>query len=218
MSVGDADAGTADIRVTLTVTGGRVALAITSSLTVTGDDSALVNLTGPMAAVNAALATLTFTPTTNFNGAASIQVLADDQGHTPGPANDPWPWSRESSVVGPVSNRPAWTGRLETGPTTEGSQFPEPVSHGFSRSPAQLRHVSPPGVRPPGRLPHPTESRPIPASGCDRGGRRIRWVEQHRPLPTATRPEPTGGASRSLDIRPGGRGWTRSEPRSNTSP
>ncbi|MFO0796528.1 MAG: tandem-95 repeat protein [Gemmataceae bacterium] len=106
-SVVDLDAGTSDIRVTLTVAGGRVSLATTAGLAVTGNDTALVDFTGPQAAVTAALAALTFTPALDFNGPASIQVLVSDQGNTSGP-----PQTASGTLpiaVAPVNDAPVLT-------------------------------------------------------------------------------------------------------------
>ena len=79
IAVADADAGTAPVRVTLTVTGGTATLSTTANLTVTGNGTANVQLTGALADVNAALNGLEFTPTADLNGPTSIQIVTDDQ-------------------------------------------------------------------------------------------------------------------------------------------
>jgi len=38
--------------------------------------------TGTLASVNAALAGMSFTPTANYNGAASVSITSDDQGNS----------------------------------------------------------------------------------------------------------------------------------------
>ncbi|MBV8858069.1 MAG: DUF4214 domain-containing protein [Acidobacteria bacterium] len=84
ISVADIDAGTDPIKVTLNATGGAVTLGSTSGLSfVTGDgaDDASVSFNGTVAAVNAALAGLSFKPAQGFSGAASLQIVTDDQGH-----------------------------------------------------------------------------------------------------------------------------------------
>lgn len=83
ITVGDIDLEGAPIRITLTGTNGTVTLASLSGLTFTtgdGTTDATMTFTGLPAAVNTALNGLTFAPTANFNGAASLTVTANDQG------------------------------------------------------------------------------------------------------------------------------------------
>ena len=83
ITVADADAGSDPVRVTLTATNGTVTLGSTAGLAfVTGDgtDDANVSFTGTLAAVNAALSGLSFKPAQGFSGAASLQIVTDDQG------------------------------------------------------------------------------------------------------------------------------------------
>ena len=40
------------------------------------------SLPGPIANINAALEGMTFDPTPDYNGAASVQIITDDQGNT----------------------------------------------------------------------------------------------------------------------------------------
>jgi VCBS repeat-containing protein len=82
--VADADAGAADIRVTLTVANGTATL--TSVAALSGSGTGNIVATGTLAAINAALAGLTFQPASHVNGPASIRIVADDLGHSPGPA------------------------------------------------------------------------------------------------------------------------------------
>ena len=82
VSVADADAGTAPVQVTLNAAGGTVTLASTAGLAVTGNGTASVTATGPIASQNAALNGLQFTPGAGFSGAASLVVGIDDQGNT----------------------------------------------------------------------------------------------------------------------------------------
>jgi hypothetical protein len=84
VSVADMDAGTDAIKVTLTTTNGTVTLGSTAGLSfVTGDgtDDASVSFMGTLTAVNAALNGLSFKPASGFSGAASLQLVTDDQGH-----------------------------------------------------------------------------------------------------------------------------------------
>jgi len=85
ISIADVDAGASNIELTLAATNGLVTLSSLVGLTFfTGDGSSDSNMIfrGTIAAINAALDGLSFTPTPNFNGAASLQVLSDDLGNT----------------------------------------------------------------------------------------------------------------------------------------
>jgi hypothetical protein len=85
----DPDAGAGPVQVALGVTHGTLSLGTTSGLTFTaGDGTADVATTfrGTPAAVNAALAGLTFTPAAEYAGSAELTVAADDLGHTGGTA------------------------------------------------------------------------------------------------------------------------------------
>ncbi|UBF25722.1 DUF4347 domain-containing protein [Kovacikia minuta CCNUW1] len=78
ISISDADTSN-NIQVTLNATNGTVALGSTSNVTVTGDNSNTVTVTGSIADINAALNGLSFNPTANYNGIASIQIVTNDQ-------------------------------------------------------------------------------------------------------------------------------------------
>jgi hypothetical protein len=92
ISVADIDAGTNPVQVTLTATNGAVTLSGTTGLTIVGgaDGTSTVTFSGTISAINAALDGLTFAPTTNYNGAASVQIVTNDQGNTGsgGPLSD----------------------------------------------------------------------------------------------------------------------------------
>jgi hypothetical protein len=88
VSVSDPDAGPANVRVTLAATHGTLTLGATSGLAFTpagsandGANDAQLVFEGSVAAVNAALDDLTFNPTANFHGAASLSIATDDLGH-----------------------------------------------------------------------------------------------------------------------------------------
>ena len=53
-----------------------------AGLTVTGDGSATVTATGTLAALNAALDGMTFTPSGGYLGAANLQVSSNDQSNS----------------------------------------------------------------------------------------------------------------------------------------
>ncbi len=83
ITISDPDAGNDDIEATFTVTGG-VILVGTSNVTVEGNESASVVITGSQTQINAALEGMTFTPTAHLNGTAAglIQIDIDDLGHS----------------------------------------------------------------------------------------------------------------------------------------
>ncbi|MGH2689005.1 MAG: hypothetical protein ACRDKW_09395, partial [Actinomycetota bacterium] len=86
ISVADADAGAAEVQVALTSTNGVMTLDGTTGLSLTTGDGtadAAITFTGTIAAANAALDGMTFTPTANFSGppGATIQVVTDDLGN-----------------------------------------------------------------------------------------------------------------------------------------
>jgi hypothetical protein len=85
ISISDADANGGQERVTLTATNGTLTLNGTSGLTFstgTGTNDASMVFTGTIANINSALNGLTYTPTPNFFGAASVQITTNDQGNT----------------------------------------------------------------------------------------------------------------------------------------
>jgi uncharacterized delta-60 repeat protein len=88
-SIRDADAGTNPVRVTLTAINGTVTLSGTNGLTFaagggTGDgtDDAVMSFTGTITNINTALSGMSFKPAANYNGAASLQIVTNDQGKT----------------------------------------------------------------------------------------------------------------------------------------
>src|SRR6185436_4915950 len=73
------------VKITLTATNGSLTLSGVTGLTFTtgdGTSDATMVFTGTVANVNAALAGMTFSPTANYNGAASVQIQTEDQGNT----------------------------------------------------------------------------------------------------------------------------------------
>ncbi len=93
ISISDVDAGGAQVRVTLTATNGTLTLSVVTGLTfISGDGTADVTMSfiGTISDINAALNGLSFVPTTNFNGPASLQIVTNDLGNTGsgGPLSD----------------------------------------------------------------------------------------------------------------------------------
>src|SRR5687768_2780245 len=93
ISVADVDAGSADIRVTLTATNGTITLATTAGLLFgAGDGTADATMTfdGTLTEVNTAMNGMSFTPTLGFSGAATLTITSNDLGNTGtgGPLSD----------------------------------------------------------------------------------------------------------------------------------
>ena len=117
VSFGDVDITSANnpnaasqiVEVTLSVSHGTIALATNSGITVTAgaDQSASMTITGTLADVNTAVATLTYAPGSNYNGNDTLQIGIDDQGNVGGGA-----LTATGSVaisVTPVNDRPVLT-------------------------------------------------------------------------------------------------------------
>jgi Bacterial Ig domain/Calx-beta domain len=85
ISVADVDAGANSIKITLTATNGTITLSTIAGLVFSNGDGtadATMTFTGTLSAVNTALNGMSFNPTADFNGAASLQIVSDDQGFT----------------------------------------------------------------------------------------------------------------------------------------
>jgi VCBS repeat-containing protein len=85
ISIADVDAASTAVRVTLTATNGTITLAGTTGLAFTVGDGvadATMTFTGTVTAINTALAGLTFSPTNQFAGTASLQIVTNDLGAT----------------------------------------------------------------------------------------------------------------------------------------
>ena len=78
ISISDVDAGTDIVMVTLSSSHGTLALGSTTGLQVQ-DNLGILEIQGTLAAINAGLNGLKFTPTTGYTGTASINVLVNDQ-------------------------------------------------------------------------------------------------------------------------------------------
>ncbi|WP_319496867.1 DUF4347 domain-containing protein [uncultured Cohaesibacter sp.] len=85
ISISDPDAGGSVVEVTLSATDGSISLSGTAGLSFSlGDGVADASMIfqGTTAAINTALDGLTFTPTANYSGIASIAILTDDLGNS----------------------------------------------------------------------------------------------------------------------------------------
>ncbi len=78
VSVSDNDGD--PLSVTLDVTNGTITLAQTTNLTVSGDGSGSVTLSGDAADINDALSGMTYSPASDFNGADALAIEVNDGG------------------------------------------------------------------------------------------------------------------------------------------
>jgi uncharacterized repeat protein (TIGR01451 family) len=84
ITVSDVDAGSNAIQVTLTVTDGTLTLDGTTGLSFSngdGADDVTMTFAGTIADINTALDGLVFSPTLNFSGTTSLQIVSNDQGY-----------------------------------------------------------------------------------------------------------------------------------------
>jgi len=82
ISVADIDAGNLDMRVTLSVNNGILAVAPTSGVTAIGSGTANISLQGPQSLINAALASLQYSPNPFFFNATDVlTVVSNDLGN-----------------------------------------------------------------------------------------------------------------------------------------
>ena len=83
--ISDSDAAALEMKVRLEIANGTITLNGTTGLFVdigTGTNDALVEFRGSQTDINAALDGMTFTPTGDFNGIASIRIITDDQANS----------------------------------------------------------------------------------------------------------------------------------------
>ncbi len=114
LSVADVDAGTAPVRVTLTVTSGTLTLSGTTGLDFSGavpgaqgdgTADAAMTFAGTLADVSAALDGLFYVPNADYNGAAVLTLNVDDQGNT-GAGGALTDTDTVSLTVNPVNDAP----------------------------------------------------------------------------------------------------------------
>ncbi|RTL27881.1 MAG: DUF4347 domain-containing protein, partial [Burkholderiales bacterium] len=85
VSISDVDAGSGSMQVTLTVTNGTLTLSGTTGLSFSvgsGTANSTMTFTGTISAINTALAGMSYSPTGNYNGSASLSITTSDQGNT----------------------------------------------------------------------------------------------------------------------------------------
>ncbi|WP_224365097.1 OmpA family protein [Hyalangium versicolor] len=108
ISIYDTDAGDGTLQVTLTITHGTLTLGGTSGLTFTVGDGAsdtTMTFTGNMTDINAAIATMTFTPDANYFGEAYLTIVTNDQGNT-GPDGPKTDTDTLTIIITPVNDPP----------------------------------------------------------------------------------------------------------------
>jgi hypothetical protein len=82
ITVADADVGGGNLTTTISVLHGTLTLGGTSNVSVTGNGTGSVQVTGTAADINAALNGTVYAPTGNFNGSDTLTVLTGDNGNT----------------------------------------------------------------------------------------------------------------------------------------
>ncbi|MDZ4817521.1 MAG: tandem-95 repeat protein [Planctomycetota bacterium] len=85
ISIADIDSGSGELLVELSVTNGSIILGSVAGLTFinsTGNGQDVLEFTGTLANINAALATVTYSPDQDYNGTETFTVFVDDQGNT----------------------------------------------------------------------------------------------------------------------------------------
>ncbi|NGZ05936.1 MAG: hypothetical protein G8237_06220 [Magnetococcales bacterium] len=83
-AVADVDAGTGTIQATVATQQGGLTLAAGSGVTITSgaDGAASITMTGTLAQINAAIATLAYRSQTDYAGSETVSVSVSDQGNT----------------------------------------------------------------------------------------------------------------------------------------
>ncbi|WP_461175385.1 DUF4347 domain-containing protein, partial [Uliginosibacterium flavum] len=108
IQIADVDAASGSMQVTLSVTHGTLTLAGTTGLSFSSGDGtgdASMIFTGTVANINTALATLTYNPTANYNGAATLTLITNDQGNT-GTGGAHSDTDNVSITVNPINDAP----------------------------------------------------------------------------------------------------------------
>jgi predicted extracellular nuclease len=128
ISVSDADANGGAEKVTLTATNGTLTLHGTTGLSFssgTGSGDASVTFTGTLADINAALDGLSFLPSSNYSGPASVSITTNDQGNSGfgGPLSDT---ESVAITVNAVADTPSLSVSAASG--DEGSAIPLSIS------------------------------------------------------------------------------------------
>jgi hypothetical protein len=143
ISISDADAGGADVKVTLTALNGTMSLSGTAGLTFTppgtvndGTNDTQMIFTGTIANINTALNNLTFTPTGDFFSppVAGLTILTEDQGNT-GVGGNKTDNDTINITVNAVNDPPSFT--LAGNPPTVNEDAGAQTVNGFATSISQ---------------------------------------------------------------------------------
>lgn len=109
LSLADTDAGTSPMTVALSVDSGSLTLANAAGVSIDSgaDGSGAVTISGPLAAINAAINGLSFAPPADFNGSANLSISSNDNGNT---GTDGPKFDSDNLVieVRPVNDAPAF--------------------------------------------------------------------------------------------------------------
>ena len=92
ITIGDVDAGGADVQTIISVDSGTLHWATNAGLTTaTGDNTGAITLVGSVSEINAAINGLVYTPDGDFNGSDVLHITTNDKGNTGagGPLSDP---------------------------------------------------------------------------------------------------------------------------------
>jgi hypothetical protein len=89
-------------------TNGTVTLVATPGVSITGNGTASVTAQGPMAALNAAMNGMQYTPTSNYFGAAQLTITSNDLGNS-GAGGPQSATSNVAITVTPVNDAPSFT-------------------------------------------------------------------------------------------------------------
>ena len=84
VSISDVDAGAATVQTQLTVTNGTLSLSGVAGLTFVGgaNGTATMTVQGTIGAINTAMAGMSYAPTANYNGPATLTIVTSDLGNT----------------------------------------------------------------------------------------------------------------------------------------
>lgn len=82
LTVGDVDANGGNLTVTLEVDHGKLNLVTAAGLTVSGNGTDTITVTGTVAAINAAINGLKYQGLANYNGADQLKITTSDNGNT----------------------------------------------------------------------------------------------------------------------------------------
>jgi hypothetical protein len=126
------------ITITLTATNGTLTLSSTTDLTFTdgdGTDDVNMEFNGTMTDINTALEGMTFTPTSNYNGNASVDIVINDGALTDtdiinitiNPVNDIPSFTKGANQTVYTNSGsqtiPNWATNISAGPSNESSQI-----------------------------------------------------------------------------------------------